>query len=280
MAEKKTKVMTKRRKFIGVEIPATKSKVELIAGSLEELKDRTIKLDLTRQLKGKSVEVIFKIKIENDKAIAFPEKINLMSYFIRRMIRKRISYVEDSFEAPSQENMILIKPFLITRKKVSRAIRRTLRNKTKNWIEDYIAERKNKEIFEDVLSNRMQKPLSLMLKKTYPLSLCEIRILEVKRALNQDEIPKIKERPKEIEKEKIEEIEIIDQLKEIEEEKIKQAEKEIKKAQKIASDIDEKLLQDADISKKDSMESESSVQKPKRGRKKKINTEEKTENKE
>ena len=277
MAEKKTKVMTKRRKFIGVEIPATKSKVELIAGSLEELKDRTIKLDLTRQLKGKSVEAIFKIKIENDKAVAFPEKINLMSYFIRRMIRKRISYVEDSFETPSQENMILIKPFLITRKKVSRAIRRTLRNKAKNWIEDYIAERKNKEIFEDVLSNRMQKSLSLMLKKTYPLSLCEIRVLEIKRTLNQDEIPKIKEKPKEIERERIEETEIIDQLKEIEEEKIKQAEKEIKQAQKIASDIDEKLLQDADASKEDLKESESSVQKPKRGRKKKINTEEKTE---
>ena len=76
-----------------------------------------------------------------------------MPYFIRRMIRKRISYVEDSFLAPSQENMILIKPFLITRKRVSRAIRNTLRNRAKNLISDYISERTNNEIFNDILSN-------------------------------------------------------------------------------------------------------------------------------
>ena len=157
-----------------------RQKIELIGDTIEELKDRTIKLDLTRQLKGKSVEAVVQVYIEDNKAVAHPIKIKLMPYFIRRMIRKRISYVEDSFLIPSQENMILIKPFLITRKRVSKAVRKTLRNKAKNWISDYIAERKNNEIFNDILSNKMQKPLSLHLKKTYPLSLCEIRIIEVK----------------------------------------------------------------------------------------------------
>ena len=49
----------------------------------------------------------------------------------------------------------------------------------------------DEEIFNDILSNKLQKPLSLVLKKTYPLSLCEIRILEIKRPLEKDEIPKI-----------------------------------------------------------------------------------------
>ena len=198
---KQTKILTKRKKFIEAEIPLTNSKIELIGNSPEDLKDRTIKLDLTRQLKGKSVEAVVKIKIENDKAIAYPTKIKLMPYFIIRMIRKRISYVEDSFETPSQESILRIKPFLITRKRVSRAVRKTLRNKTKNWIEDYIAEKKDNEIFNEILSNKLQRPLSLMLKKTYPLSLCEIRVLEVVRPLKPEEIPKIK-KPKEQSKEK------------------------------------------------------------------------------
>lgn len=229
MAQKTTKVVTRRRKFVEVEIPLTNSKIELIGNSPEEVKDRTIKLDLTRQLKGKSVEAVVKIKVENEKAVAYPTKIKLMPYFIRRMIRKRISYVEDSFETPSQESMVKIKPFLITRKRVSRVVRKTLRNKAKNWIEDYIAERDNREIFNDILSNKLQKPLSLALKKTYPLSLCEIKILEVKRPLKPKEKPKIKTTKKEIQQEVKEE-----PLKEIADNKIKQAEEEIKKTQKKA----------------------------------------------
>jgi hypothetical protein len=158
------------------------------------------------------------------------------------MIRKRISYVEDSFEALTQESLVKIKPFIITRKKVSRVVRKTIRNQAKNWIEDYLAERTDEEVFNDILANRMQKPLSLRLKKTYPLSLCEIRVFEVKRPLEADEIPKIKK------KEKLDEDvtkkparvldEGLDQFAEIEEElkkqKVEEAEEEIKKTQEKA----------------------------------------------
>ena len=235
MAEKNTtKVITKRRKFQSVDIPLINSKIELIGNTIEDLKNKTIKLDLTRQLRGKSIEAIVKIKIEDNNAVAYPEKIRLMPYFIKRMIRKRISYVEDSFETPSQENMIIIKPFLITRKKVSRAVRKALRNRCKNWIEDYIAERKDEEIFNEILSNKMQKSLSLVLKKTYPLSLCEIRILEVKRPLSSEEIPKIKKKEKAEKEPKQLEEEVIDQVAELEKEKKEKAEKEIKKTQEKA----------------------------------------------
>lgn len=235
MPPKQTKVITRRRKFIDVEIPLLRSKIELIANSVKELENRTLKLDLTRQLKGKSVDTILKIRLENDKAFAYPIKIKLMPYFIRRMIRKRISYVEDSFQTPSQDSILTIKPFLITRNKVSKAVRKTLRNKCKNWIEDYIAEKKDSEIFSEVLSNRLQRSLSLYLKKTYPLSLCEIRILEIVRPLKPEEVPKIKEKPKV--KEKVEE-EFIDQMKEIEEERIKKAEKEIHETQEKAANVE------------------------------------------
>ena len=235
---KTTKVITKRRKFQSVDIPLINLKIELIGNSVEELKDKTIKLDLTRQLRGKSIEAIVKIKIEEDKAVAYPKKIKLMPYFIKRMIRKRISYIEDSFETPSQENMLIIKPFLITRKKVSRAVRRALRNRCKNWIEDYIAERKDDEIFNEILSNKMQKSLSLVLKKTYPLSLCEIRILEIKRPLTPEEIPKVKKKtPLKQEPKQLEE-EVIDQVAELEKEKREKAEEEIKKTQEKAEKIE------------------------------------------
>jgi len=239
MAEQKTtKIIIKKKKFQSVEIPLINSRVELVGDSIEDLKDKNINLDLTRQLKGKSVEAIVKIKIENGKAIAYPNKIKLMPYFIKRMIRKRISYIEDSFETPSQESLIRVKPFLITRKKVSRAVRKALRNRCKNWIEDYIAERKDNEIFNEILSNKMQRTLSLVLKKTYPLSLCEIRILEITRPLKSEEVPEIKKKKETIKETKPIEEEIIDQIAEIEKEKKEKAEKEIEKTQEMALKVE------------------------------------------
>lgn len=229
---KQTKVLTRRRKFVEVDIPLTNQKLELVGNSVEDVEGQTIKLDMTRQLKGKGVEIVVKVTSEKDKAVANPVKLRLMSYFIRRIMRKRISYVEDSFETPSAKSMLKVKPFLITRNKVSRAVRKALRNKAKNWLEDYIARKKDVEIFEEILGNKIQKPLSLMLKKTYPLSFCEIRVLEILRPLKKDEIKEVKKKVKE-KKEDVEPVKEIEGEKgESETEKIKKAEEEIKKTQK------------------------------------------------
>jgi ribosomal protein S3AE len=229
---KQTKVITRRKKFIEVDVPLTNSKIELISDTLDSLNNKRIKLDLTRLLKGKSIEADLIIEVKNNKAVAKPLKIKLMPYFIKRMIRKRISYVEDSFEAKNQESLLAIKPFLITRKRVSRSVRKTLRNKAKNWIEDYVLDKTNNEIFEDILTNKLQKSLSLILKKTYPLSLSEIRILEIKRMLNPEEIPKIEKIERQDKKK------FIDQMQELEEEKKKSAELEIKETQSKARDLE------------------------------------------
>ena len=265
------KVLTKKKKFFSVDIPLIDSEIELAGNTIEELNNRTIKLDLTRQLRGKSVEAVLKVKTQKNSAVAYPIKMVLMPYFIRRMIRKRISYVEDSFNAPTQESLVKIKPFLITRNKVSRAVRKTLRNLTKNWIEDYLAERKDEEIFDDLLTNRLQKPLSLKLKKTYPLSLCEIRILEIIRPLQQSEVPKQKKSDISISEEsenlqgidkkkglKIEEG--LDQFAEIEEEKIRKAEKEIKETQEKASKAEEKPEETKEITEEPIKEIEEKIE--------------------
>jgi hypothetical protein len=99
------------------------------------------------------------------------------------MMHKGTSYVEDSITTETKDHMVVIKPFLITRKKVSRAVGRTLRNSAKNWIVDYLKTKTAAEIFEEILSNQFQRPLSLKLKKTYPLAICEIRIFETKQPL-------------------------------------------------------------------------------------------------
>ena len=169
----------KRKKFFDVSIPIIGKETQLIGYEIGELNGKTIKYDLTRMLKGKAMLMQLKVKVEGDKAIATPKSTKLMPYFLKRVIRKGTNYVEDSFETESKNSKVRIKPFLITRRKVSRAVRKALREKAREELIKYIKEKEYETIFEDILKNTLQKTLSLKLKKIYPLSLCEIRFFKV-----------------------------------------------------------------------------------------------------
>ena len=172
---------TKRKqKFFDVEIPLINKIANLRAFELKDLDGKFLKYDLTRILKGKSVIIQLKVKIENNQAIASPRKIRLMPSYLKRMVRKGTNYVEDSFFTDCKDFQLKIKPFLITRRKVSRAVRKALREKAKEELIEYFKDKDIDTIFQDLLKNQIQKPLSLKLKKIYPLSLCEIRILEAR----------------------------------------------------------------------------------------------------
>jgi len=177
--------MAEQKKFLEIELPIINQKIHLLAASTEQLNGRTVKIDLTRRLRGKSLEAIFRIKLEDGKIKIQPYRLYLLGYFIRRMMRKSINYVEDSFSAESKNAVLRIKPFLITRKKVPRAIRTALRNKAKEEVQIEIKEKNYEEIFSDILSGKFQKVLSLKLKKIYPLAFCEIRDIFLEKELKE-----------------------------------------------------------------------------------------------
>ena len=111
----------------------------------------------------------------------------LVGSYIRRMMRKGADYVEDSFITDCRDIRAVVKPFLITRNKVSRAVRKELRDRAKSYIQSYFKTRTAHELFSDIITNKFQKELSLKLKKIYPLALCEIRVFKiVEKATNMD----------------------------------------------------------------------------------------------
>ena len=120
MAEAKRKA-----KFFDVEMPILNKETQLYAYELSELEGRTIRYDLTRMLRGKGVLLSMDVKVKKDKAFAYPKELIVLPYFLRRMIRKGTNYVEDSFSSDTKDSTVRVKPFLITRKKVSRSVRRS-----------------------------------------------------------------------------------------------------------------------------------------------------------
>lgn len=192
-------IAKRKKRFFDVEIPIIGKTTQLVAFDISELEGKYIKYDLTRILKGKNILLDLKVHIENEHATSYPIELKLIPFYIRRMMRKGTDYVEDSFSVDCKDAKIKIKPFLITRRKVSNAVKKALRENAKKAIEDYLKSKTSVEIFDEILRNRVQKEFSLKMKKIYPLSLFEIRSLKVEKVF---EVPK--EEPKKESKKKAE----------------------------------------------------------------------------
>ena len=183
-------IAKRKKRFYNIEIPLIGRTTQLQAYEPKDLNNRHIKYDLTRMLKGKSILMTAKIIASNDTVKVLAKEIKLMPYYLKRLARKGTSYVEDSFSTDCENAKIKIKPFLITRKKVSRRVRKALREKARQELINYVKTKKSEDLFDEVLKNQLQKPLSLKLKKIYPLSVCEIRVLKVEEFFEKTEKPK------------------------------------------------------------------------------------------
>jgi len=169
----------KRKKFFEVEMPLINKSTQLYAYEPKDLDGRIIKYDLTRILKGKNMILHLNVKSNENELTTTPRKIELVPSFINRIVRRGTSYVEDSLTVNCKDGEVKIKPFLVARRKIHRSVRKALREKAKERILEKVKEKTIEELFEEIIKNKFQKQLSLELKKVYPLSACEMRILEV-----------------------------------------------------------------------------------------------------
>lgn len=191
-------IAKRKKKFFNVEIPLISKQTQLQAYELKELEGRLIKYDLTRILRGKSMLIQLKVKVEGEKATAVPNNIKIMPYFLRRAVRKGTNYIEDSFSTKCKNAQVRIKPFLVSRRKISRAVRKALREKAREELINYVKSKTSEILFEEILKNQIQRSLSLKLKKIYPLALCEIRVFKIEKEI--EPIQKTKEKKENSEK--------------------------------------------------------------------------------
>ena len=168
-----------KKEFFEVVAPVTSTKISLYAAAPEELNGKVVTIDLTRSLRGKSFIMKMRVKAEGEKLTAEPMGLELAGSYIRRMFRKGADYVEDSFEMECRDGKAIIKPFMLTRNKVSREIIKKIRNMAKEYLISYAKARTVKEMLTDIMVNKVQKELSFKVKKIYPLALCEIRVFKI-----------------------------------------------------------------------------------------------------
>jgi len=171
--------MAEKKRYLTAKVPILNSEMRVL-GTPEDLNDKTIKLDMTRQMRGKGLTITFRLFNNEGSVVAIPNKMELVKSYIQRMMRKRVDYVEDSFTARCTDIRTTIKPLLITRKRVSRAVRRNLRNTTKEFLLEYLKNKTYTEICDELIEGTLQRTMLPKLKKVYPLSFCDIRVFETK----------------------------------------------------------------------------------------------------
>ena len=170
--------MAEKKKFIDIKVPLLRTELEAL-GTPTSLNNKTIKLDLSRKLRGKGLNATFQIVNIEEELFAIPKKYELITSYVKKIMRKRIDYVEDSFKTQTKDNItVTIKPLLITRKRVSRAVRKRLREVTKQVILAYVKEKTYLDLASDIISMDLQKTMLPKLKKVYPLAFCDIRVFE------------------------------------------------------------------------------------------------------
>src|SRR3989339_887289 len=161
-------IAKRKKRFYDIEIPIIGKTTQLQAYDLKELNNKYIKYDLTRILRGKNIILNLKVQVQDKEATTIPKEIILMSYYLKRMIRKGTNYVEDSFSTRIEDAQVRIKPFLVTRRKVSRRVRKALRDKTKEELvkKDKTEKPLEEQIIEEPITEETEeKPTKKIVKK-------------------------------------------------------------------------------------------------------------------
>ncbi|HRZ85916.1 MAG TPA: hypothetical protein P5277_03995 [Candidatus Paceibacterota bacterium] len=166
-----------RKKFFPVHIDLINKDIELIGTNIESLGNRFLKIDLTPELKGKSIEIRLKTIVRNEKIDTEVLQIKLLGSYIRRMMNKGTNYIENSYFINCKDEFLQVKQLLITRRKVQRKVRSALKIAAEKEFIEYAKDKKFEDLVLDIINNKVQKEISLKLKKIYPLSLCEIKFL-------------------------------------------------------------------------------------------------------
>lgn len=126
-----------------------------------------------------NINVTFQISnMMGDKLVANLVGYRIMPSSVKRMSRRLREKLDDSFIVLTKDGVkVRVKPILVTRFKTTSSVKKALRASARNKIALMFESVKYIDIMKDIIGHRVQKKLFDGLKKTFPLSVCEIRWL-------------------------------------------------------------------------------------------------------
>lgn len=183
----KQTLIKKKKKWYTVVAPKEMNNVsigETMAPDADALKGRVVEanmMTLTNDPKKQNIAAKFKVR-DVKESIAETE---LISYYIvpahvKRLTKRAREKAEDSFKCETKDGKtVVIKPLMLLRSKVQHGVLSALRNKAREELTKEAKARSFMELVSSVLDGDLQKGLKQTLRKVYPITAAEIRVVEL-----------------------------------------------------------------------------------------------------
>lgn len=183
---KKIAIKKKKKKWVSLYAPSTFNGAEIgetFVGEPTEALGKVLKInlaDLLGDIKKQNILINFQAtKIQDQRVVCDTIGYELALSYVKRVIKRAKSKIEDSFLAYTKDEVkVRLKPVILTRSKVKGSILTVLRHKSRDYFINNLKKYSYDEVFNNIISGGMQKGLKDELKKIYPISLVELRILK------------------------------------------------------------------------------------------------------
>ncbi len=201
-----TNIKRKKKSWVAMYAPNYLNKAflgETLTADRQAVVGKTLTLNLsifTKDMKKQSTDVTFKVKsvVENN-ALTDVVGVSLTNSYIKRLVRRGKSKVEDSFEVTCKDNSKLrLKPIVVTNNVVNQSITTKIRHIVKEQLTELVKSNSAQGFFEILFKQKAQKELKDKLSKVYPLRYVDLRVAKLVFSENQPE-------ELEVEKESVEE---------------------------------------------------------------------------
>ncbi len=176
----------KRKKWYGILASKEFNNLEIgetLASSDGVLVGRSIEVNLanlTNDPKSQNIKIKFKIKeVKGNEAYTEIYNYEMSSTYIRRVVKPGKGKIDDSILLTTKDDIKLrIKPLFLTKLLVKQSILTNLRKKSREYLQEYCKKNDYSKLIQDLVNHHVQNDLKNLLKKVYPLSVAEIRLMQ------------------------------------------------------------------------------------------------------
>ncbi|MEM4268462.1 MAG: hypothetical protein QXK37_06570 [Candidatus Woesearchaeota archaeon] len=140
-------------------------------------------MGLTNDMKKQNINVKFVVtSIKDQTGLAELVKYEISPSSIRRLVRRKHSRIDCSNVYETKDNRkVKIKTLFITKVKVKRSIGTALRKQSQKLLTEHLKGLQYEDFCKELISGKLNDEMKRNLSKTYPLRICDIRVMELQK---------------------------------------------------------------------------------------------------
>ncbi|MBS3117466.1 hypothetical protein J4430_01130 [Candidatus Woesearchaeota archaeon] len=185
MAQKQDLTRKKKKQWFTIIAPKEfKEQVlaETPALDIQEIKGRKLRINVMTLLgdpKKQNFAITFRVtSVEGTKGITQAISYTMQNAYIKRVARKDCNKIDHVGIYELKDAKLKLKTLLITKNKTHNSVLAKIRKETTKFLTEELKEMQSDKMFSTAISGSIQKSLREKLKKTYPIVVCDFRMIE------------------------------------------------------------------------------------------------------